>query len=178
MNAKHAEVSSEDWLTLLIIRRTFAHCVLVSKMQSQPKAPPLVCSDTCARIKNLFLSLCLSLQMRRIIQSWWKRRSIHQRPPSSRWWFVNQRQRTSWCDLFQVSFTQGWKNIYFPWSWSIFPQFVMYFYVQKDKISQVQIPKLPSKHQHLPLYLITILPFFPAICVHVHAGPTHSGCDN
>ena len=120
MNAKHAEVSSEDWLTLSIIRRTFAHCVLVSKMQSQPKAPPLVCSDTCARTKNLFLSLCPSLRTRRIIQSWWKRRSIHQRPPSSRWWFVNQRRQTSWCDQLQVSFTlsiglYSWKrNNYSP----------------------------------------------------------------
>ena len=37
------------------------------------------------------------------------------------------------------------KNVYFLGSWPVFPQFVMCFCVQKDKIS-LRIPKFPSNH--------------------------------
>ena len=55
---------------------------------------------------------------------------------------------------------QGWKKYYFPVSWPIFPQFGMYFYVQKDKIS-FQIPKFPSKHQYFLRILSPFYYFFP-----------------
>ena len=43
------------------------------------------------------------------------------------------------------------RNVSFPGSWPIFPQFVMcfYIYVQKDKISP-QIPRFSPKHQYFP----------------------------
>ena len=37
--------------------------------------------------------------------------------------------------------TRVGKNVYFPGSWPIFPQFIMCFYVQKDKISQTATKK-------------------------------------
>ena len=55
---------------------------------------------------------------------------------------------------------QGWKNVYFPGSWPIFPQFAKCFYVIRDTISH-QIPKFPTKHQHFLGRSFPISTFFP-----------------
>ena len=62
------------------------------------------------------------------------------------------------------------KNVYFPGRMQIFPQFVVCFYMQKDQISH-QIPKFPTKLQHLPGRSFPISIFF-----YHHGNVSKSSC--